>query len=268
VAINSVPSDDLSKSTIDAKGDLIVGSADNTVTKLTAGANGLYLAADSSTTSGLVWTTVASGGPISARVTSGSAGGTYTITNSFASGVYIVDITGSMNNIVLGSATINSTGLYYTSTTTSSVQFNAFGPWTTRTSSLGTNSIYALTYGNNVYVAGGNNGTLSTSTDAITWTSRSANFGTTIITALTYGNGVYVAGGWIGKISTSTDGITWTSRNSSFNFNHIFALTYNDNLYVAGGENGTITTSTDAIGPLNSDSILSITPTTTITAVL
>jgi hypothetical protein len=41
------------KSTIDAKGDLIVGSADNAVVKLTAGTNEQRLVTDSATTSGL-----------------------------------------------------------------------------------------------------------------------------------------------------------------------------------------------------------------------
>jgi hypothetical protein len=39
----------------DAKGDLIVGTADNTISKLTAGSNGQSLVADSTTTSGLRW---------------------------------------------------------------------------------------------------------------------------------------------------------------------------------------------------------------------
>jgi len=43
------------KSTVTAKGDLIVGTATSTVTRLAAGTNGYYLVADSSTTSGLAW---------------------------------------------------------------------------------------------------------------------------------------------------------------------------------------------------------------------
>jgi hypothetical protein len=39
----------------DAKGDLIVGTADNTISKLTTGSNGQSLVADSTTTSGLRW---------------------------------------------------------------------------------------------------------------------------------------------------------------------------------------------------------------------
>lgn len=43
---------------IDAKGDLIVGTAADTVGKLTVGTNGQYLQADSSTATGLTWSNV------------------------------------------------------------------------------------------------------------------------------------------------------------------------------------------------------------------
>lgn len=49
-------------STIDAKGDLLVGTADNTVNKLTAGSNDTVLTADSSTATGLKWATPSAGG--------------------------------------------------------------------------------------------------------------------------------------------------------------------------------------------------------------
>ena len=44
--------------TIDAKGDLLVGTAADTVGKLSVGTNGYYLKADSTTATGLVWATV------------------------------------------------------------------------------------------------------------------------------------------------------------------------------------------------------------------
>lgn len=43
--------------TVEAKGDLLVGTADNTVDNLTAGSNGQILVANSSTTTGLEWQT-------------------------------------------------------------------------------------------------------------------------------------------------------------------------------------------------------------------
>jgi hypothetical protein len=49
------PADTVNKSLIDAKGDLIVGSADNTVVRLAVGTNAKILSADSGETSGLKW---------------------------------------------------------------------------------------------------------------------------------------------------------------------------------------------------------------------
>jgi hypothetical protein len=45
----------VAKSTVDAKGDLIAGTADNTVARLQVGANGTTLIADSGETTGLKW---------------------------------------------------------------------------------------------------------------------------------------------------------------------------------------------------------------------
>ena len=48
----------ISPTVIDAKGDLIAGTSADTVGKLTVGTNGQYLQADSSTATGLTWSTV------------------------------------------------------------------------------------------------------------------------------------------------------------------------------------------------------------------
>lgn len=50
------------KSLVDAKGDLIVGTADNTVSRLPVGSNGQVLTADSAEATGLKWATPAGGG--------------------------------------------------------------------------------------------------------------------------------------------------------------------------------------------------------------
>ena len=50
--------DAIARTIFDAKGDLLVGVAADTVGKLTLGSNGLYLKADSSTATGLVWASV------------------------------------------------------------------------------------------------------------------------------------------------------------------------------------------------------------------
>jgi|LakMenE01Jun11ns_1017448.scaffolds.fasta_scaffold9706408_3 hypothetical protein len=51
----------VTKATVDAKGDLIAGTADNTIARLAVGANDTVLTADSSTATGLKWGTIAAG---------------------------------------------------------------------------------------------------------------------------------------------------------------------------------------------------------------
>jgi hypothetical protein len=50
------------KALVDAKGDLVTATADNTPARLTVGANDTVLTADSSTSTGLAWKAPASGG--------------------------------------------------------------------------------------------------------------------------------------------------------------------------------------------------------------
>jgi hypothetical protein len=52
---NLDPTGSISKATIDAKGDLIVGTADNTPSKLSVGSNNFVLTADSAATGGIKW---------------------------------------------------------------------------------------------------------------------------------------------------------------------------------------------------------------------
>ncbi len=65
------------ESDVDAKGDLLAGTADNTVARLPVGTNGYVLKADSSTTTGLAWAVDAGGIP----TTGGSFTGDVTLAN-------------------------------------------------------------------------------------------------------------------------------------------------------------------------------------------
>ncbi len=69
-----------SLSTIDAKGDLIVGSADNTIARLAVGTNGHVLTADSAATNGVKWAAAAGGGKVLQVVS-----GTYSVDTNIAS---------------------------------------------------------------------------------------------------------------------------------------------------------------------------------------
>jgi hypothetical protein len=64
------------KSLVDAKGDLLVGTADNTVARLGVGSNGQVLTADSAQSAGMKWATPeasSGGGPLAARFATAAA---------------------------------------------------------------------------------------------------------------------------------------------------------------------------------------------------
>lgn len=129
--------------------------------------------------------------------------------------------------------------------------------WTSRSNGFNGGGVFALTFGNGIYLAGGFNSTdglLQTSTDAVSWISRVTGFtGFGSINAVIYGGGIYIAGGqystFAGGIETSPDGITWTGRTNGFFTVNGFA--YNGtSIYVAIGSLGNdteIETSPDGV---------------------
>jgi hypothetical protein len=70
-------------------------------------------------------------------------------------------------------------------------------------------------------------------------------FGTINMRTITYGDGIYMAGGDNGSVYTSTDGTSWTSVTSSFGAFGIYSSGYNpdDNVFMVGGANGQIAVS-------------------------
>lgn len=69
-------------------------------------------------------------------------------------------------------------------------------------------------WGNGIFVAGGTNGTIQSSTDGKTWTARTSGFGTSDIQKIVFSEraGKFIAVGSGGKVSTSSDGITWSLK--------------------------------------------------------
>lgn len=76
----------IAKSLVDAKGDLLVGSADNTVARLAVGTNDYVLTADSTAANGIKWAAASSGGAYT-LLTSGSLTGA-SVTSATLSGSY------------------------------------------------------------------------------------------------------------------------------------------------------------------------------------
>ena len=99
-------------SNIDAKGDLLAGTADNTIGRLAVGTNDQVLTADSTASTGMKWATAASGGMTLLSTTTLSGTNTdISITNNGYVGLHI-QIFGTTNNTANGYLQIypNTTG--------------------------------------------------------------------------------------------------------------------------------------------------------------
>ena len=224
---------------ISTEGDLVVGDGTGQASRLGIGTDDQVL-------------TVVSGVP--AWADTGGGGSYYYITSS---GTYPVDLEAGLYDVTstdpvsIGGVDIDGqAGLVnYASGISNLVIATTLDPWNSQSSGFTQQytKIYGLAYGNNVHVAVGYNGQITTSTDGITWTNRTSGFGVTYIRAVTFGDGLFVAGGDSnGKMSTSPDGITWTTRTSNTG-NDIYSLTYGNGLFLAGGKASAFSTSPDGI---------------------
>ena len=121
---------------------------------------------------------------------------------------------------------------------------------TTWTASTGNSSIIVngITYGTQ-FIAVGGGGVINYSSDGTSWSNVTATtFGTSSIKDVAYGGGSYVAVGDDGKIAYSTNGTTWTAvTNSTFGTSTIYGITYGSGKFVAVGVSGKMAYSTDGI---------------------
>lgn len=169
-------------------------------------------------------------------------------TNLFAVAMGVAQLTGTYQYIVAGASGALST-------------FSAPGSPTSRTSQFGASTIRALCYApyNNLWIAVGDSGKISTSADfGATWTARTSGVATALYGVIA-GVNTIVAVGASGVILTSTDGTTWTARTSGFSTSDIRAIAYGNGAFVccgaddkigmSVGENGaTWTVTTGTIG--------------------
>ena len=113
------------------------------------------------------------------------------------------------------------------------------------------NVINDMAYNGTRYVAVGETGKFSYSTDGVNWTlGSSPAFGTTRITHVTFGAGLFVALYGLANVATSSDGITWTARNSTIGDSYPgSALTFNpgQNGFYASNTNGVVSISSNGI---------------------
>lgn len=91
--------------TFDAKGDLVAGTGADTFAKLTVGANNTVLTADSSTATGLAWTTLSSGGYT--ELATGTLSGASVLINNIPSGYVRLELSISSWRGAVDSSTLN-----------------------------------------------------------------------------------------------------------------------------------------------------------------
>jgi hypothetical protein len=198
-------------------GDVIYASGASTPARLGIGSTGQIL-------------TVAGGVPTWSTPSSASVTFTqkYTPTTSFTP--YAMATNGTTIIVAAGA-----NGLLVSST-------DSGATFTARTSGFGSNSIHGIAFGNGIFVAIGQNGTITTSTDGITWTARTAGVSTNTLYSVSYLNGTFIAvgsgaAGGTGGVTTSTDGITWTKRTTPATTSAtLYSVAYGNGYYVAVGD--------------------------------
>lgn len=114
--------------------------------------------------------------------------------------------------------------------------------WTERSSDTASN-LNGVAYGNGIFVAVGEYGTILTSKNGATWTVRTSGIEETLH-SVTYGGGTFVVVGERGTVLTSRDGINWAKRTSGISWD-LNDVTYGDGIFVAVGDLGTILISRD-----------------------
>lgn len=123
--------------------------------------------------------------------------------------------------------------------------------WVTQTSNFGNTTIAKISYGDNIFVAGGAySNQIRTSTDGITWVTRTAAIPASRTVLPVFGNNVWVgASGAFGgpATSTSTDAITWVTQTSNFGSTSPGDIAFGNGLFLVGMANGTAHRSTDGI---------------------
>ncbi len=114
--------------------------------------------------------------------------------------------------------------------------------WTVVSSGT-TNRLHSVSYGNGLFVACGDSGTLLRSLDGLTWAPATAGT-TNSLFGIAFGAGRFVAVGQFGTVLDSTNGVEWSSRVSG-TLNSLNAVAYTDFGFLAAGSAGTIVTSGD-----------------------
>jgi len=162
---------------VDAKGDLLTATADNTPARLAVGANDTVLTADSTTATGLKWATPSSGFP---------AWTSFTPTVSAASGT-ITSYTVSARYSLSGKVCVATYQIDLTNVGTASGTMIVTAPFAARTLTPSTAFVGAATENNNTGKGGyanlysGQSNILTRDSDFVTWFSNSNRVALSIV---------------------------------------------------------------------------------------
>ncbi|WP_435218678.1 WD40/YVTN/BNR-like repeat-containing protein [Luminiphilus sp. nBUS_07] len=149
-------------------------------------------------------------------------------------------------------AAYNSTNLFTLSGTSTEGGLILTSPdstdWTQHAPSTKLKQLSGIEYGNGLWVAVGNKGTIATSDDprTKTWASRTSGVTDDLKDVVYNGSNLFVVVGKGGTILTSLDTITWTQRASTTTYD-LFGVAYDGVRYVAVGDEGVILTSGDGV---------------------
>ena len=108
-----------------------------------------------------------------------------------------------------------------------------------------TDNLTAASFGSGLFICVSDQGSILTSADGTNW-SRIPPVAATGLTSIVYGNGQFVAVGAAGTVVASADGTNWTAH-SSGTAQTLNSITYAQGLFVAVGTTGAILTSPDAV---------------------
>lgn len=98
------------------------------------------------------------------------------------------------------------------------------------------NQLSSVTYGNGLFVAVGDAGTILTSPDGLSWTWRPSGTARHL-NSVVYGANEFVAVGDAGTVLASVDGLSW-SEQSIFKDFQLLGITFDQGVFVAVGESG------------------------------
>jgi hypothetical protein len=193
-------------SNIDAKGDLLAGTADNTIGRLAVGTNGQVLTADSSTGTGLAWATAASSDLVRITTSSFSASSAVNVDSCFSSTydnyLVLMNVTSSsstnaMNFRFRTGGTTNTTSNYGSGWT-----YNAFGT-SGATGNLGSAAGSNIAYIHDI--TGGSTYCAMTVHQPFASTITGATF------SVAQSNGYHDTGALTFNLTTSFDGLSFIS---------------------------------------------------------